>query len=191
MSTHHHFTLETERLIIRPFTMDDLAIVHAIANECFGEIPLEERREWLTWQIMNYTALARLWQPPYGDRAVVRRSDGRLIGMVGLVQSWGPFDLLPSFKRLLRGTPTNLSRPEMGLFWALAGEARGQGYATEAARALIDYAFTKLRLARIVATTEHDNAASIAVMRRLGMTVERNPTGTPEWFQTVGVLWNG
>lgn len=191
MSTHHHFTLDTERLIIRPLVAKDLAAVHAISNECFGEISLDERREWLMWQIMNYTALARLWQPPYGDRAITRKADGRLIGMVGLVQSWGPFDLLPSFQRLLKESPPNLSRPEMGLFWALAGDARGQGYATEAARALIDYAFGMLHLARIVATTDHDNAASIAVMRRLGMTVERNPAGTPEWFQTVGVLWNG
>ncbi len=191
MSTHHHFTLQTERLTIRPLVMEDLDVVHAISNECFGKIPTHERREWLTWQIMNYTALARLWQPPYGDRAIVRRSDGVLVGMVGLVQSWGPFDLLPSFRRLLTQPPPNLSRPEMGLFWALAEDARGQGYATEAARALTDYAFGTLKLARIVATTEHDNASSIAVMRRLGMTVERNPEGTPEWFQTVGVLWSG
>lgn len=190
MSTHHHFVLETDRLSIRPLRMDDLDAVHAIMNEGFGETPLEERREWLTWQIMNYTALARLWQPPYGDRAVVRKQDGQLIGMVGLVQCWGPFDLLPSFRRLLKEAPPNLARPEMGLFWALAGAARGQGYATEAARALIDYAFSTLKLARIVATTEHDNLASIAVMERLGMTVERNPASTPEWFQTIGVLWN-
>jgi RimJ/RimL family protein N-acetyltransferase len=191
MSTHHHFTLETERLTVRPLVAEDFAAVHAISNKCFGEISLDERREWLTWQIMNYTALARLWQPPYGDRAITRKADGRLIGMVGLVQSWGPFDLLPSFQHLLKESPPNLSRPEMGLFWALARDARGQGYATEAARALIAYAFGTLHLARIVATTEHDNAASIAVMQRLGMTVERNPAALPAWFQTVGVLWNG
>ena len=41
---------------------------------------------------------------------------------------------------------------------------------------------------RIVATTELDNAASIAVMRRLGMRIERNPYSQPERFQIVGIL---
>ncbi len=78
----------------------------------------------------------------------------------------------------------------MGLFWALRHDARGQGYATEAARALIDFAFERLVMARIVATTEYSNSSSIAVMTRLGMTVERNPDPTPEWFQIVGILDN-
>src|SRR4051812_1559936 len=43
---------------------------------------------------------------------------------------------------------------------------------------------------RIVAATEHDNLASIGVMRRLGMRIERNPDPEPHWFQTVGVLFN-
>ncbi|MDX6533520.1 MAG: hypothetical protein QOF68_1264, partial [Gaiellales bacterium] len=73
-------------------------------------------------------------------------------------------------------------------YWALKPEARGNGYATEAARALIDWAFDNLELARIVATTEDDNSASQAVMRRLGMRVERNPDNEPAWFQVVGCL---
>jgi [ribosomal protein S5]-alanine N-acetyltransferase len=188
--TLNDFPLDTERLTIRPLVDDDLDSVHRISNECFGEISRDARRAWLHWQSVNYAGLASVGQPPYGDRAIMRRADGRMIGMVGLVPSWGPFDLLPSFQRLLKEPPSNLSRPEMGLFWALESEARGQGYATEAARGLIDYAFGTLRLARIIATTEHDNRDSIAVMERLGMTVERNPANEPSWFQTVGVLWN-
>jgi RimJ/RimL family protein N-acetyltransferase len=42
-----------------------------------------------------------------------------------------------------------------------------------------------------VATTEHDNLGSIAVMRKLGMRIETNPEGEPEWFQTVGILEAG
>jgi RimJ/RimL family protein N-acetyltransferase len=55
---------------------------------------------------------------------------------------------------------------------------------------MVGYAFDKLQLARIVATTENDNVRSIAVMKRLGMSIERNPLGEPHWFQTVGVLMN-
>jgi RimJ/RimL family protein N-acetyltransferase len=81
-------------------------------------------------------------------------------------------------------------RPEMGLFWAIAARHRRMGYASEAAAELASFAFQKLRLARIVATTEHDNSASIGVMRRIGMTIERNPRDEPIWFQTVGILRN-
>jgi RimJ/RimL family protein N-acetyltransferase len=79
----------------------------------------------------------------------------------------------------------------MGLYWALAPAHRGQGYATEAARALIEHAFDAFGLARILATTERGNAASQAVMRRLGMRVEENPLPQPEWFQVVGWLEAG
>ena len=48
--------------------------------------------------------------------------------------------------------------------------------------------FDVRRLSRIVATTENDNHASQRVMRRLGMTVERNPFPDPFYFETVGFL---
>jgi RimJ/RimL family protein N-acetyltransferase len=80
------------------------------------------------------------------------------------------------------------AQPE--LTWALAHEHWGKGYATEAARAMVSYGFDELELARIVATTENDNLRSIAVMKRIGMTIERNPLSEPHWLQTVGVLVN-
>jgi [ribosomal protein S5]-alanine N-acetyltransferase len=53
---------------------------------------------------------------------------------------------------------------------------------------LVDFAFEQLRLARIVATTERDNAASQAVMRHLGMRMHENALDEPAWFQVVGIL---
>ena len=106
--------------------------------------------------------------------------------MVGVVPSMGPFAQLPGFGGAI-GPPDRL-RPEVGLYWAVAPEHRRNGYATEAARAVIDHGFAELGLARIVATTERDNPASIAVMRRLGMRVEQNPLPEPHWFQVVGWL---
>jgi len=55
-------------------------------------------------------------------------------------------------------------------------------------RAVVDYAFDRLRLKRIIATTAYDNLASIGVMRKLGMRIERNPLPEPRWLQVVGVL---
>lgn len=178
--------LETARLLIRPFAADDLQDIHAILNEAFGEVPYDERAFWLDWVVRNYRALAHMYQPPYGDRAIVLKQSGRLIGSVGLVPSYGPFDKLPHFAA--QGRPSGLNTPELGLFWALGAAHRGQGYATEAGQALIDYAFTQMDARRVVATTEYDNHGSIAVMQRLGMLVQHNPDPEPVWFQVVGIL---
>jgi ribosomal-protein-alanine N-acetyltransferase len=43
---------------------------------------------------------------------------------------------------------------------------------------------------RVVATTTYENAASVRVMRKLGMRVERNPFPDPPWLQVVGLLEN-
>src|SRR5205085_7665200 len=85
---------------------------------------------------------------------------------------------------------SHFNLPEFGLYYALSPAYQRQGYATEATRALIDYAFTQLALKRIVATTTNENVASIAVMRKVGMRIEKNPYPDPPWFQVVGVLEN-
>jgi hypothetical protein len=43
---------------------------------------------------------------------------------------------------------------------------------------------------RVVATTEHSNTASIGMVRRLDMDVQKNPDEPPGWFQTVGVIFD-
>ncbi|RZU76711.1 ribosomal-protein-alanine N-acetyltransferase [Micromonospora kangleipakensis] len=59
--------------------------------------------------------------------------------------------------------------PAVEVGWRLARPAWGQGYATEAARAAIDYGFTRAALPMIVSFTAAINARSRAVMERLGM----------------------
>jgi RimJ/RimL family protein N-acetyltransferase len=182
--------LETERLWIRPFARDDLEACHQLFDiEARTEVQsLDERRQWLTWAVMNYVELDKLRQPPYGDRAVVLKSNGGLVGSVGLVPCLGPFGVLPSFGSAADPQAARRHVPEVGLFWALSTAHRRQGYATEAARALIDFAFERLHLRRIVAETDYANERSMAVMRRLGMRLEKNPYLEPKWFQVVGVL---
>jgi RimJ/RimL family protein N-acetyltransferase len=60
--------------------------------------------------------------------------------------------------------------PAVELAWRLAKPWWGRGYATEAARATIDYGFTRLGLDELIAVTVPANRASRAVMERLGMT---------------------
>lgn len=169
--------LETDRLLIRELTLEDADAARAVNDGLASG--------WVAWTAETYAQLEALMQPPYGERAIGLRETGELVGLVGLVPSYGPFDQIPG---LGAATRPSRFRPEMGLYWALAPAHRGNGYATEAARALIDHAFAVLNLARIVATTERSNTASQAVMRRLGMRVEENPLPEPEWFQVVGWL---
>ena len=118
----------------------------------------------------NYPALAKLGQPPYGDYAIIAKGSGELVGSVGLVSSFGPFGQLPIFHGAVAQSG-GLNRPEMGLFWAVAAKHQRAGYATEAANAMGAFAFGLLGVERLVATTEHDNAASAGVMRKLGMAI--------------------
>lgn len=184
-------TLASDRLLVRRLRADDLAACHKLwldigwADPALDEAANRARRaEWLSWTIAGYDQLARLMQPPYGERAVLARKDGRFLGLVGYTPAYGPFAQL---EHTGLEEPTRFS-PEIGLFWTVSPPEQGLNIASEAAGLLVAYAFEALKLQRIVATTEHDNAASLGVMRRLGMSILDNPYPEPAWFQKVGVL---
>ena len=190
--------LETPRLLIRPFESGDLQAVYRLfdlelfsATEPDRTAALGKRAEWLQWAALNHRQLALLDQPPYGDRAVILKESGTLIGSVGFVPCLAPFAQMPNFDYHEPSASAVRSNPELGLFYAISPSYQRRGYATEAARSMIDYAFRSLRLKQIIATTQYDNLASQAVMRKLGMTLARNPLPEPPWLQVVGVLNNG
>ena len=191
-------TLETDRLMIRPFTLDDLDDIHQILDVELsdadfgteGAKALDERRAWRQWTIISYAELAQLYQPPYGDRAIVLKQTDRLIGACGFVPCLNAFGQLPSFQPAADGAPARFNSTEFGLYYAVSPAYHRQGYATEATQAMIDYAFGTLKLERIVATTTYDNAGSIGVMRKVGMRIEKNPFPDPPWLQVVGILEN-
>jgi RimJ/RimL family protein N-acetyltransferase len=181
--------LETTRLTIRALQPADhdacQALFRAIGwyDAALPDAEIyERRRSWFDWAVANSRELARLYQPPLGDQAIIERATGAFIGMVGYVPALEPYAQLPSFGSVAGAR----NAFEIGLFWAVMPEHQGRGVASEAARAMVENAFGRLRLNRIVATTENANAASAAVMRRIGMTVERNPFPDPPHFQTVG-----
>jgi [ribosomal protein S5]-alanine N-acetyltransferase len=184
---------ETDRLLIRPFVEHDLQMIHRILDQTFGDgtnidnaSALQERRSWLEWSILSQEWLPKMDQTPYGDRAVVLKTTDQVIGSVGYVPLRDVYWQIPELGIASRGYTT----PEVGLFWVIDPAHQQQGYATEAAQALIDHAFRHWRLARILATTDDSNIASQAVMRKLGMKLTRNPLPEPQWLQVVGVLDN-
>jgi RimJ/RimL family protein N-acetyltransferase len=184
--------LLTERLIVRDLTSMDLDAVHSLLDVDLrmDNRTRHDRGRWLDWTILDYEQRQRVHQPPYGEYVVELTHTGEVVGLVGLVPSLMPFGLLPYYAARLLGESRAYGIPEVGLFWATASAHQRRGYASEAAAALIAFGFTTLQPRRIVATTEHDNAASIAVMRRLAMRIERNPLPAPFYLQVVGIIEN-
>lgn len=176
--------LETERLLIRPFVLEDVERV-AVVRE---ETDLEAVRQYVQGTVASLNHLTSLYQPPYGEHAVVLKAENLLIAAVGLVPCLMPFEQLACFSS--GRTPQSMTRStaEVGMYWACDPAYRRKGYATEAARAIIDYAFQHMNLKRILAATEYDNIESQGVMRKLGMTLERNPLPEPQYMQVVGIL---
>ena len=146
--------LETERLRLRLFRESDL---DAYAEMCadpevmryLGNCQPMSRAD--AWRHM--ALVVGHWQlRGYGMWAVEERTSGEMIGRVGC---WFP-----------EGWPG----PEVG--WALRREFWRRGYATEAARASVRYAFTQLNWPRVISVIRPDNAASIRVAERIGERLE-------------------
>ncbi|MEU9554245.1 GNAT family N-acetyltransferase [Streptomyces fumanus] len=168
--------LRTERLVLRAWRDSDLAPWAAMnadpeVREHLG--PLLSRAE-------SDASVARfrrdIARRGYGWWAVEVRSTGGFIGFAGL-------------DRVDDGLP--FTGVEIG--WRLARPAWGHGYATEAARAVLDHGFGTLGLAEVLAVTTAANLRSQAVMRRIGMTRDpaddfEDPTAPPGPLR-AGVLF--
>ena len=150
--------LRTDRLLLRPWRDSDLAPWAALnadpeVREHLGD-PLT--REQSDASVARFQA--EFDRRGYGWWAVEVRATGEFIGFAGLdeVDEDVPF-----------------TGVEIG--WRLARAAWGQGYATEAALAVLAHGFDTLGLGEILAVTTAANLRSQAVMRRIGMT--RDPAG--------------
>ncbi len=171
-------TLETERLILRPVEEADLAYftdIHAdplVARYIGSGKPRtpQESRAWIE-RVMG-------WEREVGlsHLCLVARADGRRVGRCGLA----PYDVELSNAanrvRPLRGflgpssAPADLSvAREIELGYTLERSAWGQGFATEAARAVRDFAFAELELERLMSLIHPDNAGSAGVARKVGL----------------------
>lgn len=95
------------------------------------------------------------------------RDSGALVGRGGLSRMPVDSAVAAAIGRLT-GPDWTADRLELG--WALAESARGRGFATEIGQAGLEFAFGTLAAQAVIAYTERHNAASRAVMERLGMT---------------------
>lgn len=144
--------LETPRLVLREFTHRDDGFVLRLLNEPSwlrfigdrGVRNLEDARRYLDdGPRASYAANG------FGLWCVVPRDGGAPIGMCGLIRR----DTLP----------------DVDVGFAFLPEAWGRGHAREAAAAVLEHARDALRLRRVLAITDPENAASIRVLERIGM----------------------
>jgi RimJ/RimL family protein N-acetyltransferase len=155
--------LRTERLRLRGWTDADLDPYAALNAD-------PEVAEFLAMPLDRAESAAMIdrirthWRSHgFGLFAVERLRDGELLGFAGVTTlAWAPDPV-----------------PEIG--WRLARQAWGKGYATEAAREAMRFAFEDLRMPELVSYTHVDNIRSRRVMEKLGM-ARRDPSAAYDFL---------
>jgi ribosomal-protein-alanine N-acetyltransferase len=144
-------TIETPRLLLRPWAEEDLAAFHRI----WGDPQV------IWWgpsrDLAQSAELLAKFRARLAWRAVVERATGHIGGnIVGNV--------------VLQRAPWNPDDLEVG--WHLARDSWGRGYATEAARAVVEETFAVFPVSRVVAAIHVENERSRRVAERLGFVRE-------------------
>jgi RimJ/RimL family protein N-acetyltransferase len=148
--------LQTDRLCLRHVHILDLDPMYRVFGDPeamrFGDGV--QTKEWVQgWLRTCLEQYYRQWG--FGPYAVVERQYRQVIGYCGLF-------FFPDIN----------GRPEVELGYRLARAAWGNGYATEAAQAVRDYAFGTLGMHRLIAMIDPHNRASIRVAEKIGMAYE-------------------
>ena len=158
-------TIETERLILRGWREDDVAPVRAITTD-------EETTRFLggttpAWQAFRTVAsfIGHWALRGFGFFAVERRDTAECIGWAGL---WRP-----------DGWPDD----EIG--YSFVKRAWGQGFATEAARASLRFAYDVLGWRSAISLIDDGNGGSEAVARKLGATLEARDVAVNDFVANV------
>jgi RimJ/RimL family protein N-acetyltransferase len=153
------FVLETARLRLRRFTLDDVDDMYRI--NCDPEVVRYTHdggtltREEVERRIRE-DVLGDYRKHGYGRWAVIHKPDGKVIGFAGL-------------KYLDELKETDLGYRFARTYW-------GMGIATEAAQAVVDFGFRQLDMGRIIGLTLPENRASIRVLEKVGMKFEKTIT---------------
>ena len=156
--------IETQRLLFRTFTPDDLHDLAAIRTDPDVMKYTLGRPESITEvQATLNKYLAHWGQHGFGRWALIERQSTKLIGWCGL-----------SYLEETGGV-------EIELGYGLAKCHSGKGLASEEASVTMKYGFEELGLARIVAVAWPDNIPSIRVLEKLGMQYEKTVQFAVEW----------
>lgn len=150
--------LSTERLILRTWKDSDIPIMAAINSDLLVMEHFPSTQDFAATTKMVDAITQHHEKFGYCLYAAEVKDTQEFIGFVGLNQP--AFDI-PHF------VPYSLPIVEMG--WRLAPKYWDKGYATEAAKGVLDYAFTKLKLGEIISFTVVGNTKSRRVMEKIGL----------------------
>jgi [ribosomal protein S5]-alanine N-acetyltransferase len=157
--------LETPRLILRPIAAADWPAIHRYMSDAAVT-------RWLPEGCLDEAQAQAFAQKNAGrsatNVAVVERGSGELVGHMPFHPWFGP------------------ATHEVG--WVITAERQGRGYATEAARALLAFAFGPLGCHRVIATCQPENPASWRIMEKLGM--RREAHFRQALYQESGEWWD-
>ena len=147
----HDITLETERLVLCPLSEADLDALHRNSNEPLVRLYLWDDEPVSMEQIKGIfsQSVREFAEKGLGLFGLRLRGEAELLGLCGF--------------RSLENTD------DIELTYQLSHECWERGFATEAARACLHYAFEEVGLERVVAGIEPQNVASIKVIEKLGM----------------------
>lgn len=155
------FRLETDRLVLRPFTTADVDAIHEVLGDAetmrYYPAPFtrDKSRSWIEWNLANYRDYG------YGLWVLESKETDRLVGDCGLVPQ------------------TVAGRAEVEVGWHVHKSHQRQGIATEAARECCRHAFEDLGMTRLISLIRPENVPSRRVAEKLGMTVEREVAHGP------------
>jgi RimJ/RimL family protein N-acetyltransferase len=147
--------LETPRLKMRRFSLDDAAFVFELVNDPAWLTHIGDRNVKSLEDARGYLrkgTLAMYERLGFGMYVVALKESGEPVGTCGLIQREGLDDV--------------------DLGFAFLPRFRGQGFAVESAKAVLEHA-TALGLKRIVAIVSAANQPSIRVLEKIGLTFER------------------
>jgi RimJ/RimL family protein N-acetyltransferase len=190
-------SVETTRLLLRPFMASDLQHIHRLVYADPEVAPAWTGRTKTVDEIQtSFAAKVAQQENDFGFLAIVLKARNELIGTVAL-QRYMPGDdtgymVLESKPDYRVGSDPRVI--EVELTYALGRAYWSQGYAIEAGLALIRHGFNEMGVGRIINSVNSQNFRSVNLMRRLGFRLERNlrpkPFGNLEASGVIGILNN-
>jgi len=169
--------LETERLILRRFMMDDLDKIYDLVYADPVVKNAWSGRKGTSEEIKQGFAKDHI-QPEgeFGFRAIVLKEEDRIVGLMGF-QRHNPSEgeaigFLLSEDEPDRRVGFDPNFIEAELTYALGRAYWKKGYATEMGKAMVQYGFEKIGIRRIIQGVRSHNLNSINLMRRLGFRIE-------------------
>lgn len=150
--------LSTERLILRTWKPSDTLLMTAISSDPMVMEYFPATQDFTATQALINHINQHYEKFGYAAYAVEIKDTHEFIGFVGLNH---PTFEIPNFQ--LKGLPI------VEIAWRLSSKHWGQGYATEAAKAVLHYAFIELNLLEIISFTVPANAKSRRVMEKIGL----------------------